>query len=325
MRIDLASVTSGRWISDELGTSVTSVVPQKLVTPVLKMQRGSREPEAVQVHRTFETVFRRALAKVTGSVTAKLDVLEKVERNGQAVRYESWAAARYPPWRRPTLFRFGDAASDRPGLSAPLQVFDRGALVRANRQEFEGGAKASVPGTPFEAKLGIRSGETIEIVVEAVVDPRLELFALSPVEAPEWVGFESYADAMLGDVEEVLEVAGYESEAFRAAFLEEYGESLNGTARIYIEMEEREVVAGPESPQRVAMTLHPESPGEMMLVIGARDLATGEVTYSEMLPLSWHPDEESERWEGVPEQRSLAARRQQILKQRRRAGLPTLS
>jgi hypothetical protein len=315
-------MASGRWISDELGTSVTSVVPQKLVTPVLGMQRGSREPEAVQVHRIFETVFRRALAKVTGSATAKLDVLEKVERNGQAVRYESWAAARYPPWRRPTLFRFGDAASGWEGWSAPLQVFDRGVVIRPNRRDVEGDVEASVPGIPLGGKLSIKRGETIEMVVEAVVDPRVELFALSPVEAPEWVGFEAYADAVLGDIEEVLEAAGFEGEGFRASFLEEYEESLGGTGQIYVEMEQREVVVGPGSAQHVGLTLHPESPGEMMLVIGARDLATAEVTYSEMLSLEWRPGGDADRDEGLAEQRSLAARRQQILKQRRRVGLP---
>jgi hypothetical protein len=323
MGIVWVHVISGRWISDELGTSVTSVLSQKLVTPVATMSIGTREPEAVRVYRTFETVFRRALAKVTGSVTAKLDVLQKVERNGQVARYESWAAARYPPWRRPTLFRFGDANGEWDGWSAPLQVFDRGAIVRADRRELAGSLKTMVHGVPVQAKLGIQTGESIDLVVEAVVDPKLELFALSPVEAPEWVGFEGYVGAALSDLEELLEMSGYDGEEFRATFVEEYQEALEGTARIYVEMEQRELVVGPESPQRVSMTLHPESPGEMMLVVGARDLATGEVTYSELLPLHWRPDEEPAHREGAIEQGSLAARRQQILKQRRRVALPS--
>jgi hypothetical protein len=303
-------MTSGSWLLEEIGAEVNCVVPKKMVTPVLSLDAGSSAPAAVEVRRTFETFPRRLLAKAMRATTTRPRERQLVKREGQVALYKPWPAARYQPWRRPTLFEFRDPSGSWGGLSEPLQVFQDGVNVTVPQSRFEPYVGANYG--PVEGRVGLRvnQGEVIEMLLDVAVDPEVEPFAFSPVEDLGDIAFESYVETSLAEIEEALAADDLSSDGFRAAFEEDYGDFVGDTSgQIFASFDSDRVSVEPGRTSRVKVTLHGEREGGMLMVLGARHLGTGEVTFSELLPLIWRPMEDAAR-----ASHEEAARKQAILR-----------
>lgn len=289
-------MTSGSWLLEDVGAEVNCVVSQKMVTPVLTLDEGSSEPIAVEVRRTFETLPRRLLAKAMLATSTRPRERQLVGRNGQMALYKPWSAARYRPWRRPTLFEFRDPTGGWGGLSEPLQVFQDGVIVTVPQSQFEPYIEAEYGPVVGRGGLRIKRGEVIEMLLDVAVDPEVEPFAFSPVQALGSIEFDSYVETSLAEIEEALAADDLASDGIRAAFEEEYSDFVgDASGQIFASFDQDQVSVEPGRTSRVRVTFHAEREGEMMMVLGARHLGTGEVSFSELLPLSCRPEEEAGR------------------------------
>lgn len=310
---------SGRWRAGRDDAEVPCVVPHKLVTPVLMLDPGGSPPPAVEVRRTFETFARRLLARANLSVSTRPDERRLVECDGKVARYEPWPAAHLQPWRRPTKFEFRDPSGAWNGVSRPLEVFERRPVVRVPQREYDGTVGGGYAGAQGRIGMRVKTGEEITMLLDVAVDPEIEPFAFSPAEGLGDIAFESYVETCLAEIEEGLAAEDLSSEGIRDVFADDYGDFIGkGSGLIFVSFEPKSVSVKPRETSRVTATLHGEREGSMLLVLGARHLGTGEVFFSELLPLIWRPEEDAARasHEG-------AARKQEILR-RKAAKMPPL-
>jgi hypothetical protein len=280
----------GRWVTEAAQLPVTCVEPYKRVRPQLRLDADAVAPPAVEVRRTFDNVFRRLLKRLLGETTLRVTTLYKDDEDGVSVVYEGWPAPLFEPRERPTLlyFRDGDAGS---APSAPLAVAAP-AWIRAELSSPSVELADPTGQIPVGFEVPLAPERTIEATIEAPVDPEVEVFTLSPAEAEGFgVDFESYIQSHLEAMESFLAEAETDEVArlVRRSFEEVYEPFLAGAGRIHAEIAEPNLTVTPQAPGRVSIELHPESAGEMMLVIGARtfDGEAERVAFSEMIPLAW--------------------------------------
>ncbi len=195
-------------------------------------------------------------------------------------------------------------------------MFQNGAVVTVDQSSWHPYAAASYAGAEGRAGIQIQRGEEIKLLLNVCVDPEVEPFAFSPVQGFGDIAFEDYLETSIVEVEAAMEEEEEEEEEdisgakFRAAFEEDYSDFLAGGAgQIYASFDRERVTVTPEEPSQVKVTLNCESDGAMPIVFGARNLHTGEVTFSELLPLVCTPEKDAAR--AAHEQ---AAKRQAILK-----------
>jgi hypothetical protein len=287
-------MTSGGWLLGEIGTEVNCVVQNKMVTPMLTLDAGTSAPATVEVRRTFETLPRRLLAKAMRATSTRPRERQLVKSKGQVALYKPWPATRYQPWRRPTLFEFRDPSGSWDGLSEPLQVFQDGVAVTVPQSQFEPYAGVKYGPVDGRAGLRIKQGEVIEMHLDVAVDPEIEPFAFSPAEPLGNIAFEAYVETSLAEIEEALAADDLSSDGLRRVFEEDYGDFVGDTSgQIFASFDSNRVSVEPGRPSRVKVTFHGEREGGMLMVLGARHLGTGEVTFSELLPLEWRPEEEA--------------------------------
>lgn len=298
---------------------VNCVVPKKPVTPVLMLDPGGSPPTAIEVRRTFETFPRRLLARAMRATSCRPRERRLVESAGDIALYEPWPADCYPPWRRPTQFEFRDPNGAWDGLSDPLKVFQNGVAIRVPQAEYDFRVGGGYAGAHGEVGMHIQSGEEMEIFLDVTVDPEIELFAFSPVQEFGGIPFENYVETSLAEIEEGLAEEDLSSEGIRKVFIEDYGDFIGeASGLIFVSFEPQRISVEPGETSRVTATLHGEREGGMLLVLGARHLGTGEVFFSELLPLVWRPMEEAAR-----ASHEEAARKQEISR-RKAAKMPRL-
>lgn len=215
---------------------------------------------------------------------------------GDIAGYEPWPADCYPPWRRPTQFEFRDPKGAWDGLSDPLKVFQNGVAIRVPRAEYNPHVGGDYAGAHGEVGMHIRSGEEMEILLDVTVDPEVELFAFSPAQEFGGIPFENYVETSLAEFEEALAEEQLSGEGIREVFIEDYGDFIGeASGLIFVSFEPERTSVEPGETSRVTATLHGEREGGMLLVLGARHLGTGEVFFSDLLPLIWRPMEEAAR------------------------------
>jgi hypothetical protein len=271
---------------------ISVAAPNKLVRPEITLYGESTPPEAVEVRRTYETVFRRLLAPIVGSETRRLITLPFAESRGRVACYETWPAAHLSPWQKPTQLFFCDIDGRRRDRSRALSVTADAQLT--NRRPGLGFSLSDPTGTvPGGVEVPLGAERTMDLAIEAPVDPEIELFVLSPAQQGPGPSLEEYVRDYLADLEGDLaaEWEGEQIAELRSRFGRLYEPFLAGSGRIYAELEQTRITVGPGEPQRVKVSLLPESRGSMMLVFGARVRDSGAVTYSEMLPLVWDGSE----------------------------------
>ncbi len=300
----------GIWQLERSPHQVNCVVAAKAVRPSLRLDAGTEPPPSVEIRRSFELWPRRVLAKLTGAASIRPQPRGLATCEDRLAVYEPFAARMFPPYRRPTLFEFCDPSGSWDRRSELLQVFQNGAVVTVNQSSWHPYVAASYAGAEGRAGIQVQQGEEIKLLLNVCVDPDVEPFAFSPVQGFANIAFEDYLETSIVEVEAAMEEEKISGAEFRAAFEEDYSDFLAGGAgQIYASFDRERVTVTPEEPSQVKVTLNCESEGAMPIVFGARDLHTGEVTFSELLPLVCTSEKDAAR--AAHEQ---AAQRQAILK-----------
>ena len=221
--------------------------------------------------------------------------LAKTVEEGNRVEYETWPAVQYEPLLKPTRLYYRDLASKRGDRTPPLSVTPN---VEIATHRPAAVLKAADPtGTvPLGVEIPLSPDRNMKVTVQAPVDPEIELFAITPTESAEILSLGDYVDSYLGSVENELgEDPGFAEDPaqLRSIFEREYEPFVLGAGRIGVEIESPRRVVEPGEPQEFEVTLHPETAGEMMMILGARDAESGEVlSVSELLPLRWEAEDE---------------------------------
>jgi hypothetical protein len=316
------AVSSGRWRVRE-DVEVNCVVPHKLVTPVLMLDPDGSPPAAIEVRRTFETFPRRLLAKAMRATSCRPRERRLVEYDDDVARYETWPADCYPPWRRPTQFEFHDPSGAWGGLSDPLRVFQNGVAIRVPQAEYNLRAKGGYAGAHGEVGIGVKNGEELTMLLDVTVDPEIEPFAFSPAQGLGDIEFESYVDTSLVEIEEAVAAEGLSSEGIQDVFAEDYGDFIGeNSGLIFVSFQPSSANVKPGVTSRVTATLHGEREGGMLLVLGARHLGTGEVFFSDLLPLIWQPEKDAAHAGHEEAMRKQATLRQKVAGRPRLRPLP---
>jgi hypothetical protein len=284
-----------RWISVAGGIPTSCVAPNTEVRAEVRAGRGDSAPAFVEVLRTYETAIGRFMHAFLGSSSKKVIDLAKTADDGELAEYEVWRAVQYEPFVKSTRLYYRDPTSkagDRTPLlsvtpSLDIATHRPGAVVKA----------ADPTGTvPLGVEIPLGPERDMKVIVQAPVDPDIELFAVTPTEGGENLSLEGYVDLYLGGAErELAEHPGLSEDPaqLRSIFEREYEAFVMGAGRIEAEIESPRRVVEPGTPQEFEVTLHPETAGEMMMAFGARDVESGEVlSVSELLPLRWEPGNE---------------------------------
>ncbi len=288
-----------RWISVAGGVPTSCVAPNTQVRAEILSVGGASAPDFIEVRRTYETAIGRVMHFFLGSSSKKVIELAKTEDDGTRAEYEAWLAVQYEPFLKPTRLYYRDLASKRGDRTPPLSVTP---TVEITTDRPPAVLKAADPtGTvPLGVEIPLWPEKNMKVTVQAPVDPEIELFAITPTESAEILSLGGYVDSYLSSVEHELggDPAFSEDPAqLRSIFEREYEPFVIGEGRIGAEIKSPRRVVEPGVPQEFEVTLHPETAGEMMMVLGARDAESGEVlSVSELLPLRWEAGDEPEGW-----------------------------
>jgi hypothetical protein len=288
-----------RWISVAGGIPTSCVAPHTQVRAEILATEGSSAPDFIEVRRTYETVIGRVMHFFLGSSSKKVIELVKTEDDGARAEYETWRAVQYEPLEKPTRLYFRDHVGKHDDRTPPLSVTP---TVEIITHRPPAAVKAADPtGTvPLGVEIPLWPEKTMKVIVQAPVDPEIELFAVTPSESAGTLSIDGYVDSFLSTIErELAEDPGFaESPAqIRSIFEREYEPFVMGEGRIEAEIESPRRVVEPGTPQEFEVTLQPETAGEMMMLLGARDAESGEVlSVSELLPLRWEAGNEPEAW-----------------------------
>lgn len=284
-----------RWISVTGGVPTSCVAPDTQVRAEILSVGGAKAPDFIEVRRTYETAIGRVMHFFLGSSSKRVIELAKIADDGNRAEYEAWPAVQYEPFVKPTMLYFRDLASKRGDRTPPLSVTPS---VEIATHRPAAVLKAADPaGTvPLGVEIPLWPDRTMKVTVQAPVDPEIEVFAVTPTENAEILSLEGYVDSYMSSVENELgEDPGFSEDPaqLRLIFEREYEPFVLGAGRIGVEIESPRRVVEPGEPQEFEVMLHPETAGEMMMILGARDAESGEVlSVSELLPLRWEAEDE---------------------------------
>lgn len=288
-------VAMRRWISVAGGIPTSCVAPNTHVRADILAVGGDSAPDFIEVRRTYETAIGRLMHAFLGSSSKKVIELAKTADDGNVAEYETWPAVQYEPFVKPTRLYYRDLAGKRGDRTPPLSVTPT-VDIATNRPAAVLKAADPTGTVPLGVEIPLWPEKNMKVTVQAPVDPEIELFAITPTEGAEILSLGGYVDSYLSSVEDELgEDPGFSEDPaqLRSIFEREYEAFVLGAGRISAEIESPRRVVEPGKPQEFEVTLHPESAGEMMMVIGARDAESGEVlSVSELLPLHWKAGDE---------------------------------
>ena len=285
--------TYRRWISQQLDIPVNEVPPGKLVYPEITIYGRTEAPRAVEVHRTYERLFKDLLRRIGSRATSRVVDLMQIGFDGRQAQFEQWSAAHFEPFERPTLFYFRDAEGRRRGRSSVLYV-----TADVHITTTDPGLRVPLPdptGVGSGLQLEVGAERTVTVGVRAPVDPVVELGVLTPSIDFRGFSLSSYVKSLLELIEAELAEepgSGLRQGGLTSSFEETYGSLFTDDAAIDFSLDRTELTVGPDNPARVKVSFRGQRRGRTMLAFVAR-IQDGEgerYSISELLPVEVSDD-----------------------------------